>query len=106
MRILTAWDSRDRRNALGILNKENKDCIMYSIKGKYASALLTIDNLDGEAVSQLPIGSCLAMPMIGLPGSDTVCLVRLYGVSQLLCSSVRWVVATTLSAWSVPKIAA
>lgn len=54
---------------------------MYTIKGRYASALLTIDNLDGEAVSQLygllnavsSEGSNVAIMPDGHPGGS--CLV-------------------------------
>ena len=54
---------------------------MYTIKGRYASALLTIDNLDGEAVSQLygllnavsSEGSHVAIMPDGHPGGS--CLV-------------------------------
>ena len=54
---------------------------MYAIKGKYASALLTIDDLDGEAVSQLygllnavsSEGSKVAIMPDGHPGGS--CLV-------------------------------
>lgn len=54
---------------------------MYSIKGRYASALLTIDNLDGEALSQLygllnavsSEGSNVAIMPDGHPGGS--CLV-------------------------------
>ena len=54
---------------------------MYSIKGRYASALLTIDNLDGEALSQLygllnavsSDGSHVAIMPDGHPGGS--CLV-------------------------------
>lgn len=54
---------------------------MYTVKGRYASALLTIDNLDGEAVSQLygllnavsSEGSNVAIMPDGHPGGS--CLV-------------------------------
>ena len=54
---------------------------MYSIKGRYATALLTIDNLDSEAVSQLygllnavsSEGSDVAIMPDGHPGGS--CLV-------------------------------
>ena len=54
---------------------------MYSVKGRYASALLTIDNLDGEALSQLygllnavsSEGSHVAIMPDGHPGGS--CLV-------------------------------
>ena len=54
---------------------------MYQIKGTYASALITIDNLDSEAVTQLygllnaraAEGSRVAIMPDGHPGKD--CLV-------------------------------
>ena len=54
---------------------------MYTIKGKYAGALITIDNLDPDAVTQLygllnakaAEGSKVAIMPDGHPGKD--CLV-------------------------------
>ena len=54
---------------------------MYTIKGKYAGALITIDNLDPDAVTQLygllnakaSEGSKVAIMPDGHPGKD--CLV-------------------------------